>query len=126
MTRALDLVLGPLADLQAEGDVVVDGHVLEGGVVLEDEADVAPLRRRCRSTSSPEISTVPVVGLLEPGDDAQQRRLAAAARAQQRGQRAVGHVDRDVVEGDEVAEELGHVLDFDGHQCLLLDGLRGR
>ena len=42
----LDLGLRPLADLQAEGDVVVHGHVLEGRVVLEDEADAALLRRR--------------------------------------------------------------------------------
>ena len=40
-----DLGLGALADLQAEGDVVVDRHVLERGVVLEDEADAALLRR---------------------------------------------------------------------------------
>ena len=43
-TRALDLVLRALADLQAEGHVVAHGHVLERGVVLEHEADVAPLR----------------------------------------------------------------------------------
>ena len=39
-----DLGLRPLAHLETEGDVLADGHVLEGGVVLEDEADVALLR----------------------------------------------------------------------------------
>src|SRR5215210_517043 len=36
----------PLANSQAEGDVLEDGHVLEGSVVLKDEADPALLRRR--------------------------------------------------------------------------------
>ena len=71
--------------------------------MLEDEADAA-LLRGSPVASSPPISTWPAVGLLEPGDHAQQRRLAAAARAEQRRQRAVGHVERDVVERQEVAE----------------------
>ena len=45
---ARDLGLGALADRQAEGDVVAHRHVLERGVVLEDEADAAPLRRLAR------------------------------------------------------------------------------
>ena len=40
-----DLGLRPLAHLQPERDVVPHGHVLERGVVLEDEADVSLLRR---------------------------------------------------------------------------------
>ena len=39
-----DLGLRPLPHLQPERDVVAHGHVLEGRVVLEDEADVALLR----------------------------------------------------------------------------------
>ena len=39
-----DLGLRALADAQPEGDVLAHGHVLEGRVVLEDEADAAPLR----------------------------------------------------------------------------------
>ena len=62
------------------------GHVLEGRVVLEDEADAALLRRE-RGRVVARRSDRARVGLLEPGDDAQQRRLAAAARAEQRGQR---------------------------------------
>ena len=53
------------------------------------------------------------VGHLEPRDHAQQRRLARAGGSEQRGQLAVGRLDRDVVEGGEVAEPLGHVLDGD-------------
>ena len=43
-----DLRLRALAHLQAERDVLAHGHVLEGGVVLEDEADVPLLRRERR------------------------------------------------------------------------------
>ena len=39
-----DLVLRPLADLQAEADVVGDGHVREQRVRLEDHPDVALVR----------------------------------------------------------------------------------
>ena len=46
-------------------------------------------------TSSP-IRTVAVVGPFEPGEDAQQRRLAAAAGAEQRDRRPRGRADRDV------------------------------
>jgi hypothetical protein len=45
----VDLRLWPLADAQPGGDVLAHGHVLERGVVLEDEADAAPVggkRRR--------------------------------------------------------------------------------
>ena len=45
---ALDLGLGPLADRQAERDVVAHRHVLERRVVLEDEADAALLREDSR------------------------------------------------------------------------------
>jgi hypothetical protein len=39
-----DLSFRPLADLQSEGDVLEDGHMFEGSVVLEDEPDPALLR----------------------------------------------------------------------------------
>src|SRR4029079_1638884 len=61
-----------LAHLQPEGDVLADGHVLERGVVLEDEADDAHLRaspRFCgtsRVTSTPSSSTVPDSGRSRP------------------------------------------------------------
>ena len=101
-----DLGLRPLADRQPEGDVVAHGHVLERGVVLEHEADAALLRRQLRRVAAGDDDRAGV-GLLEPGDDPQQRRLAASRGPEQRGQRAVGHLERDVVERGEVAEPLG-------------------
>ena len=65
-TRACDLRLGPLPDLHAERDVVVDGHVLEGRVVLEDEADAAILRRGGPSRSSSSMKTLPQSGVSSP------------------------------------------------------------
>ena len=54
--------------------------------------------------------------LLEPGDHAQQRRLAAARRADQHGERAVGDVDVDAVQDRDLAEVLLDRLDRDaGH-----------
>ena len=101
-----------LADLQPERDVLAHGHVLERGVVLEHEADPAPLRRDVGRVGAVDLDLA-AVGLLEPGDDPQQRRLARAARPEQRGQRAVGDLERDALERDEVAERLGDVANRD-------------
>ena len=73
--------------------------------MLEDEADAAVLRRHPGRVLA-EDDHLARVGLLEAGDHAQQGRLAAAARAEQRGQGARRHLERDVVEGGEVAEAL--------------------
>ena len=69
--------------------------------------------------SSLVMSTAPESATSRPGDDAQQRRLARAGRTEQRQQRAVRHLEADVVEGDEVAEALGDVLDIDAHDGAL-------
>ena len=55
------------------------------------------------------------VGFLEPGDDAQQARLARARGAEEGHQLAGGYGEAHVVDGDEVAELLRHVADFDAH-----------
>ena len=65
-----DLLLRPLPDREREGDVVAHGHVLERGVVLEDEPDVAPLGREPGSVLARE-QHLPGVGALEPGHDPQ-------------------------------------------------------
>ena len=82
--------------------------------MLEDEADAALLRRQGGRVLTGDRD-VALVRLLEAGDDAQERRLAAPARAEQRGQRADGDRERDVVQGDEVAEALRDAADGDRH-----------
>jgi hypothetical protein len=100
---------------EAEGDVLVHGHVLERGVVLEDEADAALLGRPSGDVLVGD-QHLAGIGALESGDHPQERRLAAAARTEERGQRSLRHVQRDPVEGDKVAELLLDVSDNDGHQ----------
>ena len=107
-------VLGALPDLEPEGHVVPDRHVLEGGVVLEDEADAALAGRRGGGVLARD-GDPPGVRLLQSRDHAQQRRLAAAAGAEQGGQRAVRHLQRHVLERDEVPELLGDPLYPDAH-----------
>ena len=116
-----DLAAALAADLEAEGDVVVHRHVLERGVVLEDEADVAVLHAYARGVLARDQDP-PCVGLLEPGDHAQQGRLSRAAGTEEGRQAAVGHVDGDVAERDEVPEALGHVVDDDPPARLLGGG----
>src|SRR5262249_26460987 len=96
--------------------VVEDGHVRERGVVLEHEADAAILRARVGDVLLGDLHDAPV-GLLEAGDDPQERRLARAARPEQRGQRALGDLERDAVERDELTELLGDVLYLDPHRA---------
>ena len=110
----VDLVLRPLADLEAEGDVLGHRHVLEDRVVLEDEAHVALARRQVRGLPALDGHGAGV-GLVEPRDDPQQGRLAAAGRAEQGGELPGGQRDGDVVEGDEVTERLGDAGDVDAH-----------
>ena len=102
----VDLCTRPATYLEAEGDVVAHGHVLERGVMLEDEADAAFLRWPRGHVVAVEQDG-PRVGTLEPGDHSQKRRLPAPARPEQRGQRSGRHLDGNIVQRDEVAEALG-------------------
>ncbi len=60
------------------------------------------------------------VSLLEAGDQAQHRRLAAAARSEQRRQRALRDVERHVVERQEVLEPLADALDLDTDRTVFI------
>jgi hypothetical protein len=82
---AFGRALGARLHAQAEGDVVEHGHVAEQRVVLEHEADLALAHMGAGGILAIE-QHLARVGLFQPGDDAQQRRLAAARRAEQRDQ----------------------------------------
>ena len=109
-----DLGVLPAPDAQAEGDVLEDRHVTEQGVMLEHEADVA-VAGRLRGHLVVVGQDGAAVGVFQPGDDAQERGLARAGRAEQGQERAGGHVEAHVVQGDELAEALGQVADGDAH-----------
>src|SRR5205814_1667719 len=100
-------------------------HVLERGVVLEDHADAAGPRRPLGHVVVPD-QHVAAVGALEAGDHSQQRRLAAAARAEQGGQRAFGDRHRDVVERGEAVEALRDVDHRDAAHPTSSRGCRAR
>jgi hypothetical protein len=109
--------LGPHAarlDAQAEGDVLEHRHVAEQRVVLEHEAHLPLAHVHVGGVLAREQDAARV-GRLQARDDAQQRGLAAARRAQQREQLARADVQRHVPQGMEVAELLADVANLDAH-----------
>ncbi len=104
--------------LQAVAEVLANAHVRVQGVALEDHGDVAVSRREVGhvAAADPDLARR---HLLEAGDGAEERRLTAARRADERDELAVPDVERDVVDGHDVAREhlrdaskldLGHEL----------------
>ena len=93
MTRRLISALAPALlarfDAQAEGDVLEHRHVAEQRVVLEDEADVALAGMQVGGLGAGE-QDVALIGRFHAGDDAQQRRLAAAGGTEQATSSPVG------------------------------------
>src|SRR5208337_4128041 len=77
---------------------------------LEDDAEIA-LRRRQPGDVLPRLDDAPAGRRIEPGDGAQQRRLAAARRADEGDELARVDGQRHVLEGDEVAEHLADPFD---------------
>jgi len=94
---------GQVLEAEAEGDVV--GHVQEReqGVALEDGVDLAPVGRGADHVD-PVEQDAPVGRLLEPGDQPQGGRLAAARGAEQGEELAPGHLQVDGVNGGDVLE----------------------
>jgi len=88
--------------------------VTEQGVVLEDEADAALAHVGVGRVLAVEEDGARV-GHLEAGNDAQERRLARARRAEQRDQLASRDVEAEVVADDGGAETLLQMADLDAH-----------
>ena len=109
----VDLFFRRLSQLEAEGDVVVHAQVWVERVALEDHRDVAVASRQAihdAVTDSQDAFT----DVLEPGDHAQRRRLAATRGADQHHELPVG--DRQVHAGHgprSVGIDLAHSLE--GH-----------
>ena len=102
---------GPRANLQAEGDVLRHGHVPEQRVVLEHEPDApradGPLGNVLAVEEHPSLA-----GELQPGDDAQQRGLARAGRAEQGDEFTVVDRHADAPQRGEAAKFFVDVLDL--------------
>ena len=106
-----------MAQLQREGHVVVDGHVGVEGVVLEDHGDVAVLGGDIVDAAVADVE-VALGDLLQPGDHAQRRRLAAARRPHQHQELVVNDLQIQVANdggarcvgfGDVLKSHLSHV-----------------
>ncbi len=82
MDPAVDLVLGNLLEGQAEGDVLVNGHVGIQGVVLEDHGDVPVLGGHVVDHPVADVQLA-AGDVLQSGDHPQGGGLAAAGGAHQ-------------------------------------------
>ena len=112
----LDLGLGELVHLEAEGEVLADGHMGVEGIALEDDGDVAVPRRQLIDplTADPDLAAADA---LEPGDHAQGRRFAAARGPQQDHEFAVANLEGGIGHGGGAgAVELRYLPQLDrGH-----------
>src|SRR5690606_7746870 len=103
---------------QAVGDVLVHGHVPEQRVMLEHETHAPVADVQVCSVPAMEADTA-TVRLFQPGDDAQQGRLARAGRPQQRCQLTIIEGETDVINGDKITETLVDLIDFNTHGSLV-------
>ena len=112
-TRSSMTLLGRLAQPQPEGDVLGHAQVGVERVVLEDHGDVALLGREVVDDAAADRQRA-VGDLLQPGDHAQRRRLAAARGPDEDEQLAVVRLEGEVLHGpDAVRVDLADLLELD-------------
>ncbi len=107
-----NLVRRRAAAAQAERDVLEHAEVREERVALEDGVRRPLERRKVRHVGVAEEDPA-LADLLEAADHPQGGRLSAARRAQQREELARRDVERHLIDGDEVTEALGDVIQTD-------------
>ena len=105
-----NFVLRQAVAAQPEGDVVEHREVRKERVALEHHVHRPLVRRQRRQVAAGELDGSRS-RLLEAGEHAQQRRLAAARGAEKGEHLALGDVDRDVVDGALAVEVLDDVRD---------------
>jgi hypothetical protein len=106
---------GVCVELHRVADVLAHGHVRVERVILEHHRDVA-LAGADIGHVAPVDPDAPRAGRLQPGEDAQRRRLAASRRADQHHELALfdrerkrrEHVHRAEGFGDGVELDMGH------------------
>ena len=121
----VDAGLRHLPHAQRKADVLRHRHVREQGVVLEHHADVAPVGRDGHGVA-PRHAHGASRGRDETGRDAEQRRLAGAARPDDREELA--GFDREIgrLQRHEVAIALGHALEAHRASLVRAAGSRPR
>ena len=112
----VDLGLRHTEVAQAEGEVLVDGHVRVQRIGLEDHRHVT--RTGCDVVDDAIADEDPAArDVLQPGEHSQGGRLSATGRADEDEELAVGDLDVQVGDGGRLVEALGDVLEGDrGHQ----------
>ena len=109
---AASLVAPAFAKQQAVADVVHHAEMGEQRVVLEDDAEVALVRWRGQDADAVRAN-VAAVGVDEPRDAAQRRRLAAAGRTKQADELALPGRQAHLVESDGLAVALAQRMQLD-------------
>ena len=128
LQRALVLVtcnrvrgqLPPREGAQRRDNVLEHGHLAEQARDLEGaaEAEMRALERRQPVDALPVEADTPAVGAHHPGDQVERGGLAGAVRPDQRGDRALLHVEGEIVDRSEPAEALRKPLDLEQHARL--------
>ena len=113
---------------ETECHIVEDRHVSEQRIVLKHETDMTFAHMQLGGLFAKERNTARI-GAFQPGNDAQQGGLATAGRAQQCNQFATGELQRDIVEGSEIAEFLVQTFNLNAHRTppfeLFLNSVNG-
>ena len=116
-----DLVLGELAPLQAERNVVEDVPVRKERIALKHHPDVAPFGRK-RGDIAPIDPDGTAVGRHEPGHEAEHRRANKGVNHVLRSRLEILDLDGDgSIEVSDVPGTLIHFKDFDINGDGLID-----
>src|SRR5438105_3651040 len=121
MDRGAPIAAWDAAHAQAERDVLRDAQVREQGIALEHHAEIAAIRCNRRHALAADINLARA-RLLESGDQAQRRRLAAAGGPEQRKYGPARDVEGDIVDGHHDAKDLAYLVQPDvgfarAHAC---------
>src|SRR6185295_12354528 len=111
-----------LVDVEAGEHVLEQRKLLEQADLLEGAGDAEPrplVRREPDEACSIEQKRTRV-GLIDAGEEVQERRFAGAVRADQREDRACRDVDADVVHGAHAAEALVQLFGLEEAQARTL------
>jgi hypothetical protein len=111
-TRVWPRRAASIREPQREAHVFGDGHVRVERVALEHHRQVALRGRQPRDVAAVEVDAAGAER-LEPGDQAQQRRLAAAGRPDEHGELAARDRQVDALDRLDLAELLLDALELE-------------
>jgi len=94
---------------QAVGHIIVDAQVWKQGIILKDHGRATFMGWQMIKALVVEVDGT-AVGIVKPGDQAQERRFPAAARPQQGGEGATRDIQRHLIDGGGRAKALHDLL----------------